>query len=242
MPASMISELRGASPYVAGSSIAMVATGPMPGSTPMRVPSRHPARQKNRFCAVAAAANPTIRLLTMSMSAAPEYRQRLPQAIDKDDDTEQRERDGERDRLLPFGVARREGADQRHNESGGGEAGALDQHREHKHGDKNHEARVPPAGCDRRTVDRDRPQPDRGAEDEEADAQQHGHVARSHARDAADVVVAAEPKPGEADGDQDDRGPSVLRALDAQRHGWACARMASARRVEPIRFLSPPGL
>src|SRR5882672_839449 len=118
----------------------MVATGPMPGRTPMRVPSRHPARQKNRFCAVAAAAKPTIRLLTMSMSAAPEHRDRLPQAIDKDDDTEERERNGERERLLPFCIACREGADQRHNESGGGEAGALDQRREHKHGDKNHEA------------------------------------------------------------------------------------------------------
>ena len=51
-----------------------------------------------------------------------------------------------------------------------------------------------------------------------------GHVARSHARDAADVVVAAEPKPGEADGDQDDRGPNILRALDTQRHGWVRAR------------------
>src|SRR6185312_9601151 len=112
----------------------MVATGPMPGSTPMRVPSRHPARQKNRFCAVAAAANPTIKLLTTSMSAAPEHRDRLPQAVDEDHDAEQRERDGERDRLLPFHVAGREGADQRHNESGGGETGALDQHRAHEHG------------------------------------------------------------------------------------------------------------
>src|SRR3954466_15753386 len=109
----------------------MVATGPMPGSTPMRVPSRHPARQKNRFCAVAAAANPTIRLLTMSMSAASEHRDRLPQAVDKDDDTEQCERDGEGDRLLPFHFARREGADDGHHESGGREAGALDQQREH---------------------------------------------------------------------------------------------------------------
>src|SRR3954454_3368802 len=133
----------------------MVATGPMPGSTPMRVPSRDPARQKNRFCAVAAAANPTIRLLTMSMSAAPEHRDRLPQAVDEDEDTEQRERDGESERLLPFCIARLERADQGHDESGGGEAGALDQHREHKHGDKNHEARIPPAACDRRTVDCD---------------------------------------------------------------------------------------
>src|SRR3954469_11427174 len=104
----------------------MVATGPMPGSTPMSVPSRHPARQKNRFCAVAAAAKPTIRLLKTSTSAAPEHRDRLPQAVDEGDCAEQRERNGKRDRLLPFRVAGREGAAQCHNERGGGEAGALD--------------------------------------------------------------------------------------------------------------------
>jgi hypothetical protein len=44
MPASMISADTGGSAYVAGSSIAMVATGPMPGSTPISVPSRQPMK------------------------------------------------------------------------------------------------------------------------------------------------------------------------------------------------------
>jgi hypothetical protein len=42
MPASMISADTGSSTYVAGSSIAMVATGPIPGSTPISVPSSAP--------------------------------------------------------------------------------------------------------------------------------------------------------------------------------------------------------
>ena len=38
----MISADTGCSAYVVGSSIAIVATGPMPGSTPISVPSSEP--------------------------------------------------------------------------------------------------------------------------------------------------------------------------------------------------------
>ena len=49
MPASMISDDSGSSPKVIGSSIAMVGIGPMPGSTPISVPSRQPSSAKPRF-------------------------------------------------------------------------------------------------------------------------------------------------------------------------------------------------
>jgi len=45
MPASMISAGVGPSPKVKGSSIATVATGPMPGSTPTSVPRKQPMKQ-----------------------------------------------------------------------------------------------------------------------------------------------------------------------------------------------------
>ena len=45
MPASMMSENSGFSAKVAGSSMAMVATGPMPGNTPIKVPRKQPMRQ-----------------------------------------------------------------------------------------------------------------------------------------------------------------------------------------------------
>ena len=45
MPASMISAETGGSPKVMGSSMAMVASGPRPGSTPMSVPSNTPMKQ-----------------------------------------------------------------------------------------------------------------------------------------------------------------------------------------------------
>ena len=45
MPASMMSAVTGAKEKVIGSSIAIVAVGPMPGSTPTRVPSSTPTKQ-----------------------------------------------------------------------------------------------------------------------------------------------------------------------------------------------------
>ena len=46
MPASMISAPTGGRPKVIGSSMAMVASEPMPGSTPISVPTSAPSRQK----------------------------------------------------------------------------------------------------------------------------------------------------------------------------------------------------
>jgi hypothetical protein len=45
MPASMISADSAGNANVAGSSMAMVATGPRPGSTPTSVPSSTPRKQ-----------------------------------------------------------------------------------------------------------------------------------------------------------------------------------------------------
>jgi hypothetical protein len=45
MPASMISAPAGDSEKVIGNSMAMVAVGPMPGSTPTSVPSSTPMKQ-----------------------------------------------------------------------------------------------------------------------------------------------------------------------------------------------------
>src|SRR6478735_8126690 len=67
MPASMISADTGGSAYVAGSSIAMVATGPMPGSTPIRVPSTQPMKQYSRLTGVTATPKPVMRLEMRSM-------------------------------------------------------------------------------------------------------------------------------------------------------------------------------
>src|SRR5258707_12223723 len=67
MPASMIIAPVGSSFIVSGSSIAMVAGGPSPGSTPITVPSTTPTTHIIRLLKVRATWNPCSRPETMSM-------------------------------------------------------------------------------------------------------------------------------------------------------------------------------
>src|SRR5690349_16332460 len=71
MPASMISAPTGGSPKVTGSSMVMVAMGPMPGSTPISVPTRQPMKQSPRLWRVKATENPSSRFATSVLNAQP---------------------------------------------------------------------------------------------------------------------------------------------------------------------------
>src|SRR5215207_7943198 len=69
MPASMISAPVGSTLKVSGNSMAMVAIGPTPGSTPTRVPTMQPRKQSARFIGDSAVAKPSPRLPTKSNMA-----------------------------------------------------------------------------------------------------------------------------------------------------------------------------
>src|SRR4030081_256034 len=68
MPANMISDAVGGRWKVIGSSMAMVATGPMPGSTPISVPTMQPSSAYSRFCMLTATVSPRKRLFRRSIS------------------------------------------------------------------------------------------------------------------------------------------------------------------------------
>jgi hypothetical protein len=70
MPASMISAPTGGQPNVIGSSIAMVAIGPTPGSTPIKVPTITPMKQSKMFIAEKATENPSARCEMRSCMSA----------------------------------------------------------------------------------------------------------------------------------------------------------------------------
>src|SRR5882672_11166153 len=70
MPASMISAPTGGRPKVIGSSIAMVASGPRPGSTPTSVPTRAPIRHSKTFHGLRATPKPRTRLWKRSIIEA----------------------------------------------------------------------------------------------------------------------------------------------------------------------------
>ena len=61
MPDSMISDATGVILNVSGSSIAMVVSGPMPGSTPTSVPNVAPNKQYRKLSGVSATPNPVAR-------------------------------------------------------------------------------------------------------------------------------------------------------------------------------------
>ena len=66
----MISEETGSPIWkVIGNSMAMVAVAPMPGRTPISVPSSTPMRQKPRFAGVVAVEKPSARLVRRSISS-----------------------------------------------------------------------------------------------------------------------------------------------------------------------------
>src|SRR5215218_1946972 len=69
MPASMISAPTGSKPYVTGKSIAIVAIGPTPGSTPINVPTMQPRKARPRFCSVSATLKPRPRFARKSLIA-----------------------------------------------------------------------------------------------------------------------------------------------------------------------------
>src|SRR5215468_1228140 len=64
MPASMISAPTGSMPKVIGNSMVMVAIGPTPGSTPIRVPIMQPMKHRNTFLRESATLIPSERLPT----------------------------------------------------------------------------------------------------------------------------------------------------------------------------------
>src|SRR5574341_2388114 len=101
----MISAATGGTLKVRGSSIAIVASGPMPGSTPISVPRNTPMKQNHRFCSDSATLNPKTRLLKSSISIAPEsldQRIRQAQAPDEPGPGDDGKADGERDDFLPL--------------------------------------------------------------------------------------------------------------------------------------------
>src|SRR5439155_20806301 len=69
MPASMMRPPVGSRWNVSGNSIAMVAIGPMPGSTPISVPISAPASAKPRLAGVAAMPKPVARLSSSSIGS-----------------------------------------------------------------------------------------------------------------------------------------------------------------------------
>src|SRR5215470_17794319 len=106
----MISAATGGSVKVMGSSMAMVATGPSPGSTPTSVPSSAPIRQNSRFCGVAATPKPNHRFWRRSLTPPlpRPHGKRQQQGLDEQEPGEEREYGAEHDGRAPPVLGRRD--------------------------------------------------------------------------------------------------------------------------------------
>src|SRR5262245_42169928 len=100
----------------------MVPSGPMPGSTPISVPTVTPIRQYSRFCSENATSKPWIRLPNKSMTASVAPEQRIGEAEPPDEQGDREPREDHR---------------QEHDldqlELWAGERGAEDQHDQRRH-------------------------------------------------------------------------------------------------------------
>src|SRR6185369_17547222 len=178
MPASMTRDDSGSMPKVIGSSMAMVGIGPMPGSTPIRVPSRHPRKAKPRFLSEAAAVKPVARLCrrSNSMLPAPPGGKRLRQPVDEEGDAEDGEPGSEEQRLPEAHVAARVAGE--HGEQGGGdgEAQSLDQVAEGDDRGDDDQQRPQLDRLDGRPLDGQAPEADDHADGEDGPAQDDGKI------------------------------------------------------------------
>src|SRR5471030_735887 len=153
MPASMISDAVGGRWNVIGISIAIVATGPMPGRTPISVPTMQPISAYSRFWKESATEKPSERLCSISISPnSIEDGDVHAQADLEYDDAEDRQDHGIGGHLpqLEFVAAQRGDDDQR--DQGREHAGGLEQEREGHDADRHHGDGAPLRRLDR--VDR----------------------------------------------------------------------------------------
>src|SRR6266540_354818 len=169
MPASMIRAPTGGRPKVIGSSIAMVATVPMPGRTPTRVPTSAPSRQNKMLYGWAATPKPIARFARssdMNYATASESRpelERQVEQVDEQQDAEQRHHRGRNDAFDPTHFRRSEDRD---DES---QIGRRDQTQRPDHagkGDNGHDDQDRPADLvffDVRPFDKDTAERDGGA-------------------------------------------------------------------------------
>src|SRR5215831_109420 len=151
MPASMISAPTGGRPKVTGSSMVMVAMGPIPGSTPISVPTRQPRKHSPRLWRLNATEKPSARLCS---SAVISERQPAGQHEDRNRKVEEAPEEPDADQggghrvdrqLPPAGLGRGRPGDEHRQRTGYREPRNADGERKghHRQGDQHGAAHRP---------------------------------------------------------------------------------------------------
>src|SRR5450631_1160895 len=220
MPASMISAETGCSAYVVGSSIAMVATGPMPGRTPISVPTIDPINAYNRLTGVSATPKPSAKWLNRSMArsvrAGPDRQLQLEADHENAHGQPGQQRAADQ-RLLgsKFVACRARQSDQRDGRNH--QSRGIDHHAEQNDAAKHDQGGAPFDAWEWRALDAKRVQCQRGAEHEKHDAEDARKVTGAHARCGAERVIAPDRDCRDAEGDENQAGIKIL-GMTYERH------------------------
>src|SRR3954471_3707559 len=222
MPASMISAGAGSSPKVNGSSMATVATGPMPGSTPTSVPRKQPMKQYRRFCQLSATPSPNARLFSVSIrrSRTRPQRQWQPEQPHEHADREHDHDRGERQRLQRAHLARGLRPDQHQHGDRGDEPEPLQRDPEQHDSEQRESDRARVKARHPFAVGQERAQRDDRAESGQQSADQGGEHGGPHAVQVAKAILLRQQDKAAADRDEDQPRPEILRRPDAHYAHW----------------------
>src|SRR6478736_2968598 len=184
MPASMIGAAVGSSPKVSGSRIAMVAIGPIPGRTPISVPSMQPAKQSRILVGDSAMPRPWPRFCRSSMRASEvdrerrehQHRDRLVKREAEQKGTGDRHRQRKDNEVARPDLTRAEAGDEHGKRRRDDEAGLTDRRGE-EHDSGQYEGRPAQMPAFERVAILDETQHD---EDSTADADRYRRPARHH--------------------------------------------------------------
>src|SRR5262249_19261825 len=254
MPASMINAPTGGRPKVIGSNIAMVATVPMPGRTPTRVPTSAPSRQNRMLYGLAATWKPIQRFARSSdMMTHPhseEARPELERQFEQNHEQQPAERRHCRSRdqaLDPAHLGRTEDGDheckkgrrqqaelREHHVSAEQCKGSAANHgreRQNRNDDERWSADL--VFLDGRSVGDQTDQRDRGSERGEQSREQPRRGAGTEGEPPLAGQVARSPDRHDGEPDENHPAPKIARIPDSKGKAWPLSRRADALRHVP---------
>src|SRR5262252_6766695 len=196
MPASMMSADTGGSVKVIGSSIAIVADGPMPGSTPINVPTITPMKQYHVFWRLRATLKPSVRWgkccakNSISPSSLPgPQRERQSQPVHEQRDGERDQYGGQEDHFLPAERLPAQGTDDDQDRARHDQSERTKQRAEETHAGEDDRERPQVHARHRIARDEERLEHYDQAENQEQTPDHGRKIRGAHAHRAAHVVV-----------------------------------------------------
>src|SRR6267142_4172102 len=196
--------------------MAMVATGPMPGSTPIKVPSSEPINAYKRLTGNRATLKPSQRWLRSSMASdehGPDWQLQL-QSENKDRHRKNRQANGANHGFLGSKFRARGARHHNQHDRGQCQAKVLHDGSEQHHTSKHDHGGSPLPGGNRGSFVPERNQNQHTADYGKENAEHAREITRTHSRRASERIVSTQHKRSDAEGHQQQAAIQVLPATN----------------------------